>query len=114
MYVILLYNIYACNYIQIQISLFPLYLLDTNTVIENDIDDNDEEEGEQLLEYVELSEYEKRREEGIEVIKRKEEIFGDMYRSSPRNGQPASITKKKKMHASKVCNNDVLSYTYTC
>ena len=37
---------------------------DSNTVSDSDLND-DEEEGEQLLEYVELSEYEKRREERI-------------------------------------------------
>ena len=63
-------------------------------------------DGEKLisLEDVELSEYEKRREERIVANKRKrEEIFGTS------NDQPAtSITKKKKVHASKVCITLVL------
>ena len=82
---------------------------DSNTVSDCDLND-DEEEGEQLLEYVELSEYEKRREERIAAINRKKnEIFGEMYRSN----QPASITKKKKVHARKVCNNNLLRI-YIC
>ena len=75
------------------------------TVLGDGNDDDEDDKFEERLissEDVEMSEYEKRREERIAAIKRKrEEMFG--------TDQPAtSITKKKKVHASKVCITLVL------